>query len=207
MERLQDYAGKAWGNSVAPLPGGGIAVTVSYDGADPEHMKKVKAGEITGYVLEWQPGSDWQRLNGSELSANNGIVATTDGKLLYVADFGNGRVVEMSRDGAGEVTSRQVLKTPFDFIDNIRWSPNGTLLVAGHGGTVEEGAACIESYESICDQDYGFVEVDPEGLQILKVVEKDGSPEFGSASTVIRVADEYWIGTFRGDRLGRMTVE
>lgn len=194
------------GNAVAPLPGGGIAVTVSLDGNDPESFEKMMAGELSGFVLEWLPESGWRRMEGSELSANNGIESTPDGKLLYVAAFGTGEVVRMSRGASGAITHKAVVQTPFDLIDNVRWSPQGTLMATGHNGTVEEGVDCLR-FETVCSQDYGFVEIDPDDLRILKVVNKEGTSEFGSASTVLQVADEYWLGTFRGNRVGILTAD
>ena len=199
--------GKAFGNSVAPLPEGGIAVTITVEVSNPDAMADFVAGRVSGYVLEWYPDTGWRYMEGSEIPGNNGIEITSDGKRMYVGGYGDGTVVRFSLDDDGAILAKDQVKIPFDRADNIRWSPSGTLLVTGHNGTIEESSACTVSNDTICGQDYGFLEMDPESLEILKVVHKKGTPEFGSATTTLQVDDEYWVGTFRGDRVGRIPVE
>ena len=194
--------GAAFGNSVVPLPGRGIAVTVTADVTDPESMADLVAGKVSGYVSAWHPDTGWRRMKGSELPGNNGIVISNDGQMLYVGGYGDGTVARFTLNDDGSIIGTDKVKIPFDRADNIRWSPRGTLLVAGHNGSIEQSNACIVTHDTICGQDYGFLEMDPESLEILKVVNKKGSPEFGSATTVLEVDGYYWIGTFRGDRVG-----
>ena len=194
--------GAAFGNSVVPLPDGGIAVTVTVDVNDPESMADFVAGKVSGYVLVWHSDAGWRRMKGSDLAGNNGIVVSDDGQQLFVGGYGDGTLARFNLDDVGSITNIDTVKIPFDRADNIRWSPRGTLLVTGHNGSIEQSNACVVAYDTICGQDYGFLEMDPSSLEILKVVNKQGSPEFGSATTVLEVNDFYWIGTFRGDRVG-----
>ncbi len=199
--------GKAYGNSVVPMPGGGIATTITVEVSDPRSLEEFMAGRASGYNLLWYPDSGWRYMEGSELPGNNGIEVSDDGKTMYVGGYGDGSVTRFSLGDNGAIIAKETVTIPFDRADNMRWSPDGTLFVTGHNGSIEESSACVVNFDTICGQDYGFLEMDPESLEILNVIEKEGTPAFGSSTTVIEVNGEYWIGTFRGDRVGRIPVE
>ncbi len=48
---------KAWLNSLAPLPDGGLVVTSMYDPTDPQAFVSLGQGKNKGIVFEWQPAS------------------------------------------------------------------------------------------------------------------------------------------------------
>ena len=70
-------------NSVAALPGGGFVVT----------NFQMAAGEL----LEWQPGEGWERVPGSVTAGPNGIVASDDGRWLYIGGWGTRSLIRLSR--------------------------------------------------------------------------------------------------------------
>ena len=92
--------GRAVGNSVAPLPDGGIVVTVSNLADDTQVEKEFETGQVTGYVLEWHAKDGWTQLPESEGSFPNGIEVSPDGNWLYVTNSGTQDIVRLSR-GAG----------------------------------------------------------------------------------------------------------
>jgi hypothetical protein len=124
-----------WPNSVAPLPDGGLVVTNMFDPDDKAVPDKLAAGETTGAVYEWHPDSGFKLVPGSEMSGNNGIEASRDGKWIYVAAWGNKAVVRLPR--AGGAVRRQELPAGFQ-VDNLRWAPDGKLLVAGQDVPAKE---------------------------------------------------------------------
>ena len=68
---------------------------------------------------------------GQESAGANGLELSKDGKWFYVAQWGNRSFMRVSRGQTPVV--RDTLMLGFR-VDNVRWAPDGTLLVAGQGG-------------------------------------------------------------------------
>ena len=108
-------------NSVAALPGGGFAAT---------HFARPE-----GRVWEWAPDAGWAEVPGTETNGPNGIVASDDGRWLYIGGWGTRSLIRVSR---GETPVRQNAVEVGFHIDNVRWAPDGFLLAAGHLGEAPE---------------------------------------------------------------------
>ncbi len=186
-----------WPNAVASLPGSGFAVTNMFNPADPKFADKLYAGENTGSVVVWEPRKGWSVVPGSEMSGNNGIEASADGKWLYVAGWGNETLARMSRSGKGQP---EVIKTGFH-TDNLRWGADGSLYAAGQGGTAQDIFACFASKNAVCSNPFTVMKVDPKTLKTEEVLHDAGNPAFGGGTTGLKVGNEVWVGTFRGDRI------
>ena len=201
--------GTARANSVVPLKGGGVIATVFADMSIsiPERIEMLTAGESTGYVIEWQPDTGWRRLANSELSGNNGIEISPDGRYLYVGSWGTGTLFRYTLDHGNNITEQTKLKLPMDLVDNLRWTRRGTLLMAGHAGPVASNGACLVAPDPVCQQDYGYSEIDVETMTIVKSFQHKGTPAFGSATTAIEIDDEIWLGTYRGNRIARIPIK
>ena len=200
-----------FGNSISPLPGGGLVISISYDQTDPKLMEKMMAGETTGYALEWFPGKGLKKVPNSELSANNGIVASVDGEWLYMNSSGQGTLTRLPRSGiepSSDVAAlqRKTIKVPFSMPDNLRWTPDGTLLVAGHAESLEHASECAAHVDRVCELDYAIAEVDPHSMEIIQVINGSGTAIFGGVTTAIRIGNELWLGTLRGNRVGYLTT-
>ena len=78
---------------------------------------------------------------------------------------------------------------PLDFRpDNMRWAPDGSLLVAGQGGSGQTQTTRI-------------VKINPETLRVTDVETRPNTLEFSGGTVAIQVGRELWIGSYRGDRL------
>jgi Glycosyl hydrolases family 2, sugar binding domain/Glycosyl hydrolases family 2/Glycosyl hydrolases family 2, TIM barrel domain len=187
---------RAVANSVVSLPDGGLAVTVMYLSDDTEVERKLEQGEVTGYVLEWQPKEGWSPVPGSEGSFPNGLEVSSDGHWLYISNTGQKNIVRLSR-GADHV-ERQAVKVGFSS-DNLRWSPNGRLLVAG------QLSGC--GSERICTAPYEMLELNPDTLKFERLDHPDTAPEFGAASVALSLGDDVWVGTYRGDRIAYFELQ
>ncbi len=75
-------------NSVAALPKGGFVVTKFMDNADKEAFQHILAGQINGVVYLWTPGKGFSEVPGTQLSGDNGIVVSHDGKWVFVNAYG-----------------------------------------------------------------------------------------------------------------------
>jgi hypothetical protein len=190
-------------NDVAFLPGGGFVVTnfmPAFEGVGPAaiwNMLKISVGAQTGSVLRWQPGGALEEIENSEGSAPNGVVASPDGTEIYVAEWGAGRVYRLRIEGRGAAVREEVaLETQ---PDNLTWTRDGRLLVAGQYGGVADAIGCGEIRHAGCDIGYAIYLVEPIGLEAEKITEGRGA-----ASVALEVADEIYVGAFVGDQIVRI---
>ena len=178
-------------NSVAALPGGGLVGT-NFDPPQPPGSKTPFSSALTegrnnGELWDWYPGKGWTIVPGSESAGANGVVLSPDGQWYYVAQWGNRSFYRLSR-GKTPVDRQQI---PLGFrVDNVRWSPNGLLLVAGQGDTAKPG-----TFTSIIGT------IDPKTMTYREVINYAASPPIGAATVAVQVGNDYWTGTFRGDRI------
>ncbi len=192
---------KAWLNSLAPLPDGGLVVTSMYDPTDPQAFVSLGQGKNKGIVFEWQPASGFQRIAGSELDGDNGIEVSADGKWLFVNAWVGQQVIRMSRTAAA--TGRTTLPVKF-MPDNIRRAPDGTLLITGQNETIKNINACRAGAGGVnCDKPVGttVLRLDTQAMTLKPVVELPGTNAFNNGTTALQIGDQLWIGTFRGDRV------
>lgn len=177
-------------NSVTPLPGSGGPIAVT---------NFVVAG---GEVWEWSAASGWSQVPGSALAGPNGIVASPDGRWLYIGGWGTESLVRLSRG----VDPVQTAAAPVGFhIDNVRWGEDGSLLVAGQFGA--EGAnigGCLRgtgSCEGIASR---AARVDPDTLAVEQLVDYPSNELLKFGTVAIQVDDEIWVGGIAGaTRIGR----
>jgi hypothetical protein len=187
------------GNGIVGLPDGGFITTNFKDPADRDAFRKMSAGEITGNVLEWHPGTGWTELPDSAMSGANGIALSPDGKWLYVAGWPGKNIVRFERTG-DRWTKRDAIPTGF-LTDNLRWMADGSLLAAGQDGDMPGVFGCAPP---ACLIRSAAVKIDPRTFEMKRVISYAGSAQFEAATTAIDVGDEYWVGSFRGDRVLRL---
>ena len=99
-------------NAVAGLPDGGFVATNFSGREEVANRPRVNAGEITGELWEWHPGTGWKKIPGSETSGPNGVLLSSDGKWLYVAAFGTQSLVRLSRGEASVTRDSVSLRIP-----------------------------------------------------------------------------------------------
>jgi hypothetical protein len=192
------YPAGVYGNGVTALPGAAFAATSFMDPRDPKAFAKLETGEPMGGVLVWRAKTGWRILpGGAGISAPNGIEASPDGTLLYVAGSGDETVVRLLVDGSGRPA---VIKTGFH-TDNLRWGDDGYLYAAGQRDTVQNLLECAPNTDKRCDNPFSVMRIDPKTLAAREIVHDPGRPEFGAASTALKLGDTYWLGTPHGDRI------
>jgi DNA-binding beta-propeller fold protein YncE len=170
-------------NSVRALPGGGFIATNFLPRGT--QMASLQKGEKNGELWEWHTASGWQKVPGSEASGANGLEMSDDGKTLYVAAWGSQSFFRLSRGGAKP--ERQ--EVPLGFrVDNIRWAKDGSILAAGQGGNAPNFTTQV-------------VKVDPKTLKVTEVVNRPAVGPFSAGTVAVEVGNQYWVGSFRGDRI------
>jgi hypothetical protein len=169
-------------NSVRALPDGFIATNFLPRN---RQMAALQKGEVNGELWEWHTASGWQKVPGSEASGANGLEMSADGKTLYVAAWGSQSFFRLSR-GAAKPERQEV---PLGFrVDNIRWARDGSILAAGQGGTAPNFTTQV-------------VKIDPKTLKISEVVNNPPVGPFSAGTVAVEIGNDYWVGSFRGDRI------
>jgi hypothetical protein len=195
-------------NAVVALPDGGFAAT-NFDprvpGGKGGFSPALIAGENNGEVWEWHTGTGWKKVPGSEAAGANGIEISPDGQWYYVAQWGNRSFMRISR-GQTPVRRDQI---PLGFrVDNVRWAPDGTLLVAGQGGddnAVFGRRGAANAPPSVATSTIG--KIDPKTMTYRQIINYPTSPAVSAATVAVEVGNEFWTGTFRGDRVARYPVK
>ena len=193
----------ASGNDVAAMSGGRFAMT---NMARPQGWLRTQwsglamaMGLDTGNVLEWSPESGWSDIEGSEASGPNGVATDADGSTVYIAAYGSRELIRVRRADVPEVRTVDVPFRP----DNITWTPEGSLLVAGQDAPLRQILACYALESGTCALPFGVVEVDPDTLTSDILLEHDGLTAIGTATVALRHRDKLYLGTFRGNRAAR----
>jgi SMP-30/Gluconolactonase/LRE-like region len=186
-------------NAVAYLPDGGFVMTSMFDPNDRETLSKFARAENTGQVWRWSPDKGWCRFGPLQLSGANGIAASPDGSLVIVCEWAARRVWRLAGDG----TPVKNLQTDF-LPDNLRWTKDGRLLLAGQIGRPEVVFGC-EARGEACPLAFKAVLLDPMSLQMqtLIVVGESQALEagFGGATGALEVGESIWVGSFTGERI------
>ena len=175
-------------NAVAPMNDGGFVATSMLDRNDKDAFNKMVSGDVTGVVYRWKPGSAPFPLKGTEASVDNGIEVGPDGSI-YVAAWGSKEVLRFRR--TGQTFARE--STPVDFLpDNLRWAPDGSLLVAGQRrDRTKMGGRCNGGP---CPVAWAAARLDPKTMRANTFMSGDGI-SFSEATTALQIGDEIWLGS------------
>jgi len=190
-------------NEVAGLPDGSFYTTRMASLRGARELAQGIPTEPTGHAFAWSPEAGFRKIEGTDGVLPNGIVTSPDGRLIYMNASGENslRKIEVA---SGRELGRLAIQAP----DNVTWSPDGRLLVASVTGfDPEHFAACARSTEGPCDIPFQIVAVDPETMTSLgPIYESDGRP-MGAGTVGLQVGQELFIGSFKGDRILRVSLE
>jgi len=192
-------------NAVVALPDGGFAAT-NFDPRPPSGVPaaglsaKVLSGDRNGEVWEWHPKTGWAKVPGSESAGANGLEISADGKWYYVAQWGNRAFMRLSR-GKTPVERKEI---PVGFrVDNLRWSRDRrTLLVAGQDSALAE----LPQGGGPAAQISVIGRIDPEAMTYAELVRQPVPPGLFAATVALEVGRDYWVGSFRGERITRYPI-
>jgi hypothetical protein len=177
-------------NAVAALPGGGFLVISFYDPTDPQAWSRMARGQMTGRILQWQPGQGFAEVPHSATSGGNGLETSADGSLVYASSWSARRLVVLSLRAG---TRREIA---LDFMpDNIHRLADGSLLVAGQRTTVEAIHGCGPQ----CPQPWVVARVEPRTGAVQELLSGPGTAALNYACGAVAVADTLCI-TARGEQ-------
>ncbi|MGZ3273655.1 MAG: SMP-30/gluconolactonase/LRE family protein [Caulobacteraceae bacterium] len=179
-------------NSVVGLRDGSIVFTKLFDTHDrAAGISPVLQGKVTGVVYHWVPGKGTSPVPGTELSGDNGLLASPDGKSLYINAYGTKEVWKVPLDGKGKPVGVKVEFNP----DNLRWAPDGNIFVTGQ---------FLNPGNTAGPNDWGVARLDPAAMTARTIITAPGTPAFDNATVAVVAGNLLWLGTFKGDRIAYM---
>lgn len=194
-------------NDVAATPDGGFLVThmmtkrSSALGQFYEFLKASLFGIEGGYVLAWQPDAGFSQLSNSQGRLANGIEISPDGETVFVNYSLSGEVRRINWR-SGQIEASNASLPP---LDNITWTPDGQLLMAGALAGTMEMMACTNLEVGNCPGAFAILAVDPETLESRTIYAGGPDTPSGAGTVGLRVRDgSLLIGTFAGDRIVRV---
>ena len=209
------YPQDAGFNSMGVLPNNGVVATnflpASMGGFRGDKgvnsRAKLSAGENVSSLYEWMPGAGWSKIPGSEGSGLNGIEASKDGKTIYVSEWAVNQVVKYTREPGKPAVKEVIAKLNFH-PDNLRWQPDGTLMVAGQTGTVEDVLNTCLSKNDCSKNASSAAIIDPVKKTVREVVTAHpDSPAMHIATAGTIVGKEIWLANIGGGtRIGRFPL-
>ena len=187
-------------NSVAALGDGGFVTTVPVLSED--ELLTAGLERPTGAIYRWSPSSGWSAIPDVEISFPNGILVAPGGATLFVAGYTEQTVAKLSLASGASASKVAVPFNP----DNLRWSPDGTILATGQKAEPAQVQITCVSNPTVetCEVPTGVSEIAPGRLRATTVFEREGDENFGAGTSAIVVGSELWIGSFRAQRLLRV---
>ena len=184
-------------NSVTALADGRIFATNFYNA--PLTMQDALQGKDTGWVMQWKPGGQFEKVGGTDLPGPNGIEITPDYKWLFVAVTGTGRVV---RFDLNDTWKAPTVINPNLRADNLRWGPDGKLLLAGPGPEPNcNPSSPPRGLANPCRQGPAVVSLDPVSLKTTDVLRIAPEAAFPGHAAALISGKTLWLGTYNGDRV------
>ncbi len=162
------------------------------------YMLKGGLGRRTGDIMAWRRGQGWRRLPGTEAPNPNGVAISADGRAIFYAETGSGRIVRVSPQGAEESKEPEWVSIRGN-PDNLAWSSRGTLLVATH----TDGAAFfLCAFGRLpCRTGWSLFEIDPGTLRATELLHHEGET-LGAVASATEVNGRYYLGAVFDDRIG-----
>jgi hypothetical protein len=155
-------------------------------------------GHTPGFVWHWSPANGFERLPGSDAQFANGVEKSADERFLFVNSYFGGEVIKVDTETGARVGAAAV-PSP----DNLAWSPTGELLVASHAASITDTLACQELTTGACGFRFRIVALDPDTLATRVLLDHEGPP-MGAVTVALPFDDAVYLGTFAGDRIGKV---
>jgi sugar lactone lactonase YvrE len=191
-------------NDVAALPGGGLVVSHMFDPPRDFTLNlKFLFGVNTGHVAKWTPNNGWTKVPNTEVSFANGVQADPATSRIYVSSMFTQRVVAVDIDGSNRSESARL---PVQG-DNLSWSDDERLILAGHTGVAVYGILeCRGAGDTPCSFPSAVVALDPKTLadQTLFQTPTGNIP---GASVAVLKGDTLYLGSAFGDRITRVSIK
>ncbi|MBY0401290.1 hypothetical protein K2X89_13410, partial [Myxococcota bacterium] len=185
-------------NDVVALDDGGFAATKMVERPQWKGIAKLLLGMETGALLRYSPATKtWEQVPNTAGRAPNGVEVDAEGRF-YIAEWTGHQIARVAADGS----TRETVALDFS-PDNLSWSSDGRLLVAGQRASVLDVPGCAALEQGTCALPSVVVAIDPTKLTVYPVLDDDPATAVGAASIAVELDGNLWIGAFAGNRLVR----
>ena len=194
---------QAYFNDVVAKRDGGFWVTqmMPRDSETSGMLRALLFGSDVGFVYAWDPLRGFSEVPGSRGPFPNGIEKSADEAFLFINMYFGDEVWKLDL-ARGEVVAAAPMASP----DNSSWSRSGELLVASHTASLVEQMACQTLEQGSCGFAFEIVAVNPTDMSARRVFDNGtGGPPMGAATVAVEVGEEVYLGTYAGDRIGRVS--
>lgn len=191
-------------NDVVALPGGGFVATHMFDKPDAQvgtmSWKEGLAliGLNPGHLLHWQAGV-FNAVEGYSSDYPNGIQISADGRYLFINAWAASTVTKFDWQARKVLAEVDVLHP-----DNSQWNRDGNLLIASHDFSLGDLRLCLRDGTQACPGKFSVVELNPQSMEIRQLLEQHGVP-MGAGTVVQEVGNSWYVGSFLGDRMLKVT--
>ena len=161
------------------------------------YMVRSGLGWPTGDVIVWRAGEGWHHVPGTSAAAANGVAVSPDGRTLFYAETGSGRIARLPLTGLSGAAAPTFVSTG-GRPDNLSWSSRQTLLAAVHSG----GSGLLTCLlRRPCRSAWSIVEIDPLTLATI-VLLRHGGELVGAVASAAELDGRFYFGAVFDDRLG-----
>lgn len=185
----------AGGNSVTPIPGGGLIVTDFIHKPNPHFLDEMENGTQTGGVLKWTPQGGWSEFTPIKMSGANGATVTPDGKWAFISEWSDYKIWKFAMDGSVPPQSIHLNFLP----DNLRLTDKGTILIAGQNADPINVMTCRGKHVA-CQAPFTVLEMDP-ATMITHVLAQGGDDNFGGATGAAIAGSSLWISSYYSEKV------
>ena len=195
---------ECFGNAVCRMQDGSLLITQFFDKR--VGLPSNKNPSVSGLVFHWTPERGLTKVPGSEFSGANGVLGTPDGKSVLVAAWAANEVWRIPLSGKGPRSSVKLDFRP----DNLRWAPDGSILVVGQCDSPPDPSGSTASPPSATSgpvpEDWMFARLDPQTMVSSVVLKVKGTAAFANGTSALQVGKTVWFGTYLGDRIAYTEV-
>ncbi len=186
-------------NDVSSMRDGTILATVLMHPGD--SFEELLAGQPTGAVYKWTPGSDgFVKLEGSELPGNNGIQVSEDEREIFVASSGLRAIFAIENNNPSKVLRRS--RTLGFAPDNVVYGTDGYLLTAGMRDDEPSCEGTGLPPVSGCPRGSMAVSIHPTTMQDQLILDSVITSSFsGATMAILPGGKEIWVGSFTTPRI------
>ena len=191
-------------NSVASMADGTLyASVIARAGIS---MMEAFKGVKTGDMYVWKPGDKaFQKIPGLSLAGDNGVEVSADGATLFVAATGDQALYAYDRAHPG----KPLRVAHFDTFtpDNIHWSSDGRLIVAGQNVKATACPPGAPANPAACNKAPAIALVDPTTMKVEMLYDGKANPAFGGVSTGLVIGNTLWISSLSDDRIAYLELK
>jgi hypothetical protein len=185
----------AGGNSITPLPGGGMIATDFIHKPNPHFLQDMENGIETGGVLKWTPEAGWSEFTPIKMSGANGATITPDGKWVFISEWSDYKIWKFAMDGSVPPQSIHLNFLP----DNLRLTEKGAILIAGQNADPINVMTCLGKHVP-CQAPFTVLEMDP-ATMTTHVLVHGGDEDFGGATGAATAGGSLWISSYYSQKV------